>query len=54
VAYAERAKSALPGAATDIDRIVRSYLKARYEPDESSRGLDELIDSVSRFRPARR
>jgi transglutaminase-like putative cysteine protease len=53
VAYAERAKSALPGAAPEIERIVQSYLKARYEPDQNRRSLAELVDSVSRFKPAR-
>jgi hypothetical protein len=51
-AYAERARSKLPHAAADIDRIIASYLAARYEPDPGGVSSAELALLVGRFRAA--
>lgn len=51
-AYAERAKRALPGAAAQIDAIVRAYLRVRYEPGAGARQLAALERAVRQFRPA--
>lgn len=53
-AYAARAALLLPTAASDIDAIADSYLRARYEPDPEHRALAELKDRVARFKPPRR
>jgi transglutaminase-like putative cysteine protease len=53
VAYGRRAKRALPASASDIDRIVATYLRARYEPDHDRRGLTDLASLVRGFKPAR-
>lgn len=51
-AYAHRARERLPDAAADIERIVASYLAARYEPDRERTSLAELEQLVRQFRPA--
>lgn len=53
VAYGERAKRNLPAQASEIDHIVDSYLRARYEPDYDRRGLTDLAALVRRFKPIR-
>lgn len=50
--YAERAKHVLPGAATEIDSVVRAYLHARYEPNVDETELEALRRAVRRFKPA--
>jgi transglutaminase-like putative cysteine protease len=51
-AYATRATQRLPFAAAEIERIVQTYLRARYERDESGQALDRLRELVRAFRPA--
>lgn len=53
VAYAARARALVPEAAPEIQRVVRSYLAARYEPDPGGRQLDALRRRVKRFHPRR-
>jgi len=53
VAYAARAESRVPQAATEIRAIVAAYLRARYERDADSSALAELRARVASFRPAR-
>ena len=45
--------SALPHAADTVDRVVRAYLRARYEPDPDGRALAELRTLVGAFAGAR-
>lgn len=53
VAYGRRAKHDLPQSAADIDRIVTTYLRARYEPDDDRQGLADLASLVRGFKPVR-
>jgi len=52
MAYAQRARKLLPKVASEIDRIVKTYLQARYEPDTDQQRLHRLQDLVKQFRPA--
>jgi len=52
-AYAARAQTGLPLAASEIGAIVTAYLRARYEPDPDRTALAELRTRVAQFRPAR-
>ena len=49
-AYARHAALTLPRAAAEIDAIVGSYLRARYEPDADGTALADLEHRVGRFR----
>ena len=49
-AYARHAAPTLPRAAAEIDAIVGSYLRARYEPDADGTALADLEHRVGRFR----
>jgi protein-glutamine gamma-glutamyltransferase len=48
-AFGIRAAAALPTVAGDIERIVGTYLKARYEPDVDGRALASLEAAVRSF-----
>jgi transglutaminase-like putative cysteine protease len=52
-AYAARAAAILPRAASDIDAITTTYLRARYEPDPERTALAELRAQIAAFRPQR-
>ena len=49
--FGHRASEALPKSSTEIDAIVDSYVKARYESDREGAQLERLRDLVKSFRP---
>lgn len=51
LSFGRRAAQALPGASTQIDEIVESYVKARYERDQEGAELERLRRLVKGFRP---
>lgn len=53
VEFGARAAELVPGSAAEIDQIVDSYLKARYEPDRDGSALAALATQVAAFRPTR-
>ena len=54
VAFGQRAAAAAPQLAGDIERIVQTYLEARYEPDPDGSRIRELRRMVHGFRWPRR
>lgn len=50
-AYARRASLRMPDAAAEIESITRSYLAARYEPDNAGRASKRLRELVDAFKP---
>ena len=50
--FGERASRTLPNVSRQIDEIVDSYVKARYESDQEGTQLERLRDLVRGFKPA--
>ena len=49
--FGQRAARTLPNVSREIDQIVESYLKARYESDQEGTHLERLRGLVKGFRP---
>jgi transglutaminase-like putative cysteine protease len=52
VDFGHRAAAALPSASEEIDQIVATYVRARYEPDREGIQLRRLRELVRGFKPA--